>query len=129
MGVCVIETDTLRRLKAKHRKDIVAEVYSSFTDLPREFVETVRLVVGTTGGPSITKEIMMRLPDGCILVSTSSDQIEIEVKALAQLAGENRVEIEEGKTEYTFTVDGVAKTLTVLAEGYPINFYASESLP
>jgi S-adenosylhomocysteine hydrolase len=129
MGVCVIDIDPYKRLKATHRKDIVSEVYASFGDLPAPFLKMVRLVVGTTGWPVITGEIMKQLPNECILVSTSSDRDEIDMDALAELAGKNQKKIEEGKTEYTLGTAHKPTTLTVLADGYPINFYASESLP
>jgi hypothetical protein len=49
--------------------------------------------------------------------------------ALENRAGQNVKVIEEGNVGYVIEVDGQKKSLTVLADGYPINFYASESLP
>jgi S-adenosylhomocysteine hydrolase len=124
MGIGIVDTDHLRVLEAKHHKDYVSEAEYRFDELM--FRKPI-LVVGTTGGPSITKEVLAQLPDGCILVSTSSDQVEIAVECLASA---REIEtIEEGKTEYTIEEDGQIRKLTLLAEGYPINFYGSESLP
>lgn len=129
IGVLVVDNKELPYLRAKHRRDIVSNAYPEFSKVPDVLLENVRLVVGTTGRTSVTKDVMEKLPDGCILASTSSDQKEIDLKALTDLAGTDIKVIEEGNTEYSFVVEGRRKTLTVLAEGYPINFYAAESLP
>lgn len=127
MGVSVVDFNEIKHLKALHRKDIVSEAAATFAEL--QFGDEATLVVGTTGECSIKKEILTALRDGCILASTSSDRVEIEMDALKEMAGDNVRPIEEGKTEYRISVEGNEKTVTVLADGYPINFYGSESLP
>jgi S-adenosylhomocysteine hydrolase len=126
MGVSIVEIDDIKLMYAQHRKDIILEAKSSFSSL--RFQKEVSLVIGTTGRKSITKEILSKLPDGCILVSTSSDQIEIEIDALEKMS--NKIyKIEEGVTEYIIGKGRKRKKIILLAEGYPINFYGSDSLP
>jgi adenosylhomocysteinase len=128
MAVSVVDTVAAKVMEARHRRDFVSEAEMQFDKLL--FKKRADLVIGTTGKKtgSITRQILRRLPDGCIIVSTSSDQVEIDVKALDDMAVEKR-DIEEGKTIYRIRSGSRFKTLTLLAEGYPINFYGSESLP
>ena len=76
------------------------------------------------------KAVIQKIPDGAILVSTSSDQVEIDLEALKKLSRGRCKEVDLGKHEYTIG-DGRwgTKKIIVLAEGYPINFYGSESVP
>jgi S-adenosylhomocysteine hydrolase len=128
MTVSVVENRDMAILQARHRKSIVAEVERNFTDL--RFGAGALLIVGTTGRKSIVESVLVKLRDGAILVSTSSDRQEIEMDVLERLANGRFHEIELGKQEYTIDSEGGGtKKITVLAEGYPINFYGSESLP
>jgi S-adenosylhomocysteine hydrolase len=128
MTVSVVDDKDLAVLRALHRKAIVAEAEKKFQDL--RFGDRALLVVGTTGNLSIDESVLKKLPDGAVLVSTSSDRVEIAVDVLERLAGERFREVELGKHEYTIdTAEGGTKKLFLLAEGYPINFYGSESLP
>lgn len=128
MGVSVVVIDNEHLLKAQHRKDVVVEAKRAFEEL--RFKDRAAIVVGTSGRPATISETVLRaLPNGCILVSTSSDRIEIDIEALERLSGSEGFSVEEGKTEYVLNIDGARKVLTILAEGYPINFYGSESLP
>ncbi|MGH8092274.1 MAG: hypothetical protein ACREIF_02210 [Chthoniobacterales bacterium] len=126
MTVSVIETNELRLLQAKHRKSIVAEAAASFDQLK---FKRPKLVVGTTGRTSITREMLYALEGDAVLVSTSSDQVEIDLVALDSMADGPSVELEEGKRLYNVKWAEGRKQLTLLAEGYPINFYGSESVP
>jgi S-adenosylhomocysteine hydrolase len=126
MTVSVIEQKELRLLEARHRKTVVAEAVQSFGDL--EF-KRPKLVVGTTGRTSITREILEGLHGDVVLVSTSSDQVEIDLFALDELSGGKSVEVEEGKRIFRIPGPCGEKQVTLLAEGYPINFYGSESVP
>lgn len=118
------------------------------------------LVVGCTGGsekegktlPTIDKEVISHLQHGCILVSASSDQVEIDTNCLKEFSKENfesmyieeiipsekpeREEVYQGKirrlkigTKYTLTLMRPSRVLYLLADGYPINFYSAESVP
>jgi S-adenosylhomocysteine hydrolase len=126
MTVSVLETDDLRLLEARHRKTVVAEAANSFDKL--EF-RRPNLVVGTTGKQSIGRAVLQGLEGDTVLVSTSSDQVEIDLAALTEMAGGKSVEVEEGKRLFKVPGPRFAKMITLLAEGYPINFYGSESVP
>jgi S-adenosylhomocysteine hydrolase len=128
MAISVVDDKAVKVMEARHRRDFVSEAESHFAKL--RFKDRAVLVVGTTGSKmgSITRQILRALPDGCIVVSTSSDQVEIDINALEGMAVDKH-EIEEGKTIYRIRVGSRFKDLTLLAEGYPINFYGSESLP
>jgi S-adenosylhomocysteine hydrolase len=127
MGVSVVDIDAAKLLKALHRKDIVSEAVESFDKLI--LGKKAKLFVGTTGETSMNDQILTSLPNDCILVSTSSDREEIDMDWFIKTAGDQGKNIEEGKTEYHVSVNGEMRTYTVLADGYPINFYGSESLP
>lgn len=132
MGVSVVDNDPQKLVLANHRKDIVTEAARSYSKLTQK-AETI-LVVGTTGGgasgrPSVSARLMAQFPDKTILVSTSSDRTEFDVEGLKRMAGNAGERIEEGNTLYRFTSDGTRKSLFLLAEGYPINFYGSDSVP
>lgn len=128
MAVSVVDNDPtgIRIMEAIHSRDFVAEAASTFSKL--EFKNHAILAVGTTGRTSITRDVLRALRPGCVIVSTSSDRIEVDFAALDEMAGSGR-EIEEGKTLYKLKIGKRRKPLTVLAKGYPINFYGSESVP
>jgi S-adenosylhomocysteine hydrolase len=127
MGVSIVDNDALKVMEARHRRDFVTEAHLSFSKL--SFRDEAVLVVGTTGEQSISRDVLKQLPRGCVIVSTSSDRVEIDMDALKQMSGSRLREIEEGKTVYSIQVKTGRRSLTLLAEGYPINFYGSESLP
>lgn len=120
------------------------------------------LVVGCTGGyeekgetlPTIDKDIISQLQHGCILVSASSDQVEIDLNSLREFSQGNTtnmyideivsseslksedVKLYQGKiwrlkigTEFNLTLLRPSRNLRLLADGYPINFYSVESVP
>jgi len=127
MAVSIVDKTSDKILHARHRRDCVAEAESSFSQLA--FKDRAVLVVGTTGEQSISETIVRQLPNECVIVSTSSDRVEIDVAALERLAEGRIHEIEEGKQIFSIRVGGKTKVLTLLAEAFPINFYGSESLP
>jgi adenosylhomocysteinase len=124
MSVSVVEDHDLPLLRARHRRSIVVEAHRTFQELRFRQPD---LIVGTTGKTSITRSVLSALERDTVLVSTSSDQIEIDIGALNELA--KPCEIEEGKTKYLITSAGGEIAVILLAEGYPINFYGSESVP
>ncbi|MEY2519415.1 MAG: adenosylhomocysteinase [Verrucomicrobiota bacterium] len=126
MAVSVVDPDLAALLRARHKRSIVAEAQLKFEDLQ---FRSPALIVGTTGTNSITGPILRQLGADAILVSTSSDRVEIDIAALEQLAGERITQVVEGKTTYDIGTKDQPRQITLLAEGYPINFYGSESLP
>jgi adenosylhomocysteinase len=125
MTVSVVEDHDLPLLRARHRRSIVAEAHKTFDELSFRRPD---LIVGTTGTTSVTRQVIQALERDTILVSTSSDQIEIDLTALKELSTRS-CEIEEGKTKYIIASEDGEIALILIAEGYPINFYGSESVP
>jgi S-adenosylhomocysteine hydrolase len=74
------------------------------------------LVVGATGGPSIGPDLMASLPDGAIVASASSRQIEIDV---AWLRERPSVPVAEGVEAFAMA-DG--RRLMLVNDGFPANF-------
>ena len=122
------------------------------------------LIVGCTGGKkeddkaTIDGHVISSLQYGCILVSASSDQVEIDVEWLNRYSQGNieNIYVEEiiqetqkepsGEDELVsalvrrikvgskYKLTMLRKTqsppeIILLADGYPINFYSSESVP
>lgn len=161
MSVDVCEVNPKKRLLAKFDNFNVKSDIRQFAE--REWY----LVIGSTGGktesgkesPMIDEEVISLLPHGCILLSTSSDQIEIDVQALKRLSQGNVEDIyleeiaqrKKAKTKkgyayvnaelrqkirigakYKLTLlrgKKIPPELILLADGYPINFYSSDSVP
>jgi S-adenosylhomocysteine hydrolase len=143
MQVDICETKLRRKILAK------LDNFNTKSSI-NEFAEkNWYLVIGCTGGkekngkeiPTIDEEVISSFPHGCILVSASSDQIEIDVECLNRLSEGNKEDIFldeslQGKikigTKYKLTQLRRAFSppeIILLADGYPINFYRSESVP
>ena len=117
-------------------KKYAALVKSRYAELTPERVAECDLVLGMTGSTSIALETLSRLKPGAIIGSTSSRQIEIDMEALQGLAMEARpigpiepvaLAIPLAR-EFHIATPGSAKSLTVLFDGYPLNF-SGRSLP
>jgi len=100
-----------------------------------DLVEGATLIIGTTGGteegdklsPTISGNVLRKLSDGAILVSASSDQIEIDLRELKAMARASRV---EGLgTWYTVECDRRDEKYLVIGDGYPINFFRGQGIP
>jgi len=97
-----------------------------------EIIGDCMLIIGTTGETSIGRREISFLSHGSILVSSSSDQVEIDVEELENLKITKEDIFSTQTTQkvgtlYTLRPD--SKQITLLADGYPINFYYSESVP
>jgi len=95
------------------------------------------LVLGTTGSTSIGPEVISSLKNGTLLGSTSSRQIEVDLEYLGRdpLKPEEVIEPKApcvmaipAARRYTIAQRHGSKTVTVLYDGYPINFWGT-SLP
>jgi S-adenosylhomocysteine hydrolase len=126
MTVSVVEPKLEALLRARHRRAIVSEAEERFDRLR---FRDPSLIVGTTGRNSVTREVLSQIKHDTILVSTSSDRVEIDVGALEELASGGWRPVADGKTIYIVGESASRREITLLAEGYPINFYGSESLP
>ena len=64
------------------------------------------------------------------LVSASSDRWEFAVTELDNLSSQNKDIVEGGRRIGTaYLLRGTKKTVNLLADGTPINFWSSESMP
>lgn len=133
MKVYVVEKSSEALLDASNDKFVVKA-------LPPNEIKTIigecMLIVGATGAQSIGRSEITLLKHGAILVSASSDRDEINVEELESLMGkkENKEDLLSSRdgqkvgTAYTLELLNSKKVL-LLADGYPINFYYSESVP
>jgi len=104
---------------------------------PQGLIEESILVIGATGRKyAIGKREISLLKHNAILVSASSDRDEIDVKELELLAGDkgNMQEVfsmrDEQKIGTRYTLARLnSRSVLLLADGYPVNFYGSESVP
>ena len=94
------------------------------------------LVIGTTGATSIGLQVLDRVKHTTILASTSSRQIEIDVRALSDKARRAHsigpqqpsvMGIPAGR-RFDYLLRGGSKSAFLLYDGYPVNF-SGRSLP
>ena len=129
MRVIVAELrDATKLQEARDAEDFVEKAVSRIT---RRTVQDCSLIVGTTGTQTIKKRIIGYARDGAVLVSASSDRKEVDVYALEDWRKkEIPIEIDGTVigTRFKLTIQN-EKEIVLLANGYPINFFASESVP
>ena len=115
--VIVTEVDPLRALEA---------AMDGFQVLPMDkAAELGDIFCTATGDKSvITRDHFLRMKDGAILANTGHFNVEIEIPALRQLAGETRMAREFVEE---FDLDG--KKLYLIAEGRLVNLSAAEGHP
>ncbi len=83
-------------------------------------LDRVSIVIGASGGCSITSELIDRLSDRTILVSASSKKVEIDLDYLRQQA--KSTEFIHPHVEAYHLCD---RTLYLVNQGYPVNFIGS----
>ena len=119
MTVAVAEPDPVRRLYSR-LSPFVAQDFAT----ARECAGHAHMIVGTSGTTVLSGAELESLDAGVYLVSASSDQVEFDV---AYLRSRSATSHRAGAIE-EFSLPG-GKTLNLIAEGYPINFYGAESVP
>lgn len=109
---------------------------NAFPELTPELLSSCDLIVGTTGATSIGLHVLDKVKHDAILVSTSSRQVEIDVRALSGRAktertlgspGPSVMRIPAGR-QFNYISGRQSKSVFVLYDGYPVNF-SGESLP
>ena len=91
---------------------------------PNDIARECKLIVGATGTTSIGREMIFAMQHGTYLASASSRQIEIDIQALANASRRSTTKARVGRS-YELTN---GKTIHLLAEGYPVNFYGADSV-
>jgi adenosylhomocysteinase len=91
------------------------------------------IVIGATGKTSIGEQEILALEHDSLLVSASSDQLEIGTRELRYLSvdpkGTLLTDVRSGeKVGDVFKISENRNDITLLAEGYPINFWNTESM-
>ncbi len=87
-----------------------------------EALAQAQLVVGATGRPSITAEVLDRLPHDAIVASASSRQLEIDVAHLRRHPGARVCEGVEAFRLPDPERPGCWKRLLLANDGFPVNF-------
>ncbi len=122
--VTVFDEAAARQLEAGHEGFQVA-------DTLRNAVSHKKLVIGASGNRTVDAGAIAVLSHDCYVVSASSEQYEIDVDELNQ----QRISMSDLKddvgtpigTSYVLPSDG--RTVHLIANGYPVNFWGSESMP
>jgi adenosylhomocysteinase len=93
---------------------------------PMKFAGEAYIVIGTTGTQSVTSDMIDHMKNGTVIASTSSDQVEIDIEYLKQIAEER---YEEGLGTH-FSKKGERTECTLLlADGFPVNFFSGSGIP
>lgn len=127
--VKIFDSDPDKRSKAKDDGYVVGDTV----------VELIKgehglIIIGATGTTSIGPQEILAMDHGTILVSASSDQREIGVQELKYLStDQNGTPLSDPVTGeiigHIYRIGQTDNEITLLAEGYPINFWNTESMP
>jgi adenosylhomocysteinase len=121
MNVSVFDPDPLRQQSARDR---TFNVERNSIDL----VKDKYMVIGCSGVTSIGRDEILNLKNGTYLVSATSDRREIGFEELESLSTEVTRWIVDNKAIGTiYSIQD--NEIRLVADGYPINFWFSESMP
>lgn len=124
--ITVYDPDPMRRTEARNNAAIAeSEAYLAVRD---KF-----LVIGSSGETSIDKREILSLKHKTYLVSTSSDQIEINIPVLEDLSKPETEPLKNPNNDNMIGRSYVIRErdieVRLLADGYPVNFWCSDSIP
>jgi S-adenosylhomocysteine hydrolase len=107
---------------------------SSRVNIVRNLMDGIKnkeLIIGATGETSIGKHELLSVEHNAYLVSASSDQKEIGLDELEALSQEKEEIIlnDRKKIGTAYHLRTTQRKINLIADGYPINFWASESMP
>ncbi|MBC8521124.1 MAG: hypothetical protein H8D26_03930 [Methanomicrobia archaeon] len=128
MGIrmTVYDRESARRIDAQNN-GCTAELE------PYNAVKDKFLVIGCSGETSIGSKEILSLKHKAYLVSASSDQMEIDIPALGDLSKKEKQPLKnlnDNKIIGTsYVIRGKDYEVRLLADGYPVNFWCSESMP
>jgi S-adenosylhomocysteine hydrolase len=124
--VTVFDSNENRRLSANQKGFLTAQTSA-------EAVSDADIVIGCSGTRSITRDEIARMKHGCILVSASSELKEIAVEELEKLSKTSVNKPfrnpKRKKVGTIYIMRQKCKTIILLADGYPINFWGMNSMP
>lgn len=122
--VTVHDSDKSKLLKAANQgfrteRDLINGVDGKF------------LIIGATGETSVDREAILSVDHNAYLVSASSEQWEFSILELEALSSRKTdiTDSNEVKVGTRYEIKGTDKYVNLLADGYPINFWGTESLP
>ena len=121
--VTVYDPESKKRIEARDKGlDVVSESYNAVKD---KF-----LVIGCSGDTSINLKEILQLQHKAYLVSASSDQVEINVPELRNLSREIKpLKIDDKIIGTSYILREKDTEIRLIADGYPVNFWYSESMP
>jgi len=105
-------------------KSLIARLSGFDTKSIPDLVKESDLIIGATGRKSIGRAEILDLKNNAVLASASSKRVEIDIEELESLC------IERNPTEIgTYYELANGNKVLLLANGFPINFFSSESVP
>ncbi len=123
MIVTVFDIDSTALLEARNEGFITESILTNA-------VNDKFLIVGATGQTSIGRAELLNMEHNTYLVSASSDQREIGLIELEFLAQDkNDIKVNDKKIGTKYIIRATDKVINLLADGFPINFWASNSMP
>jgi len=124
-NVTVYEPDKEKALVAQQEGGI------NLAESPKEAASGKHYIIGASGRQSVDADVISSLRQDCYLMSASSEQYEIDLGELHRLAQqEHPLSGEDDSpigTDFMLAPDG--RTVHVLANGYPVNFWGMSSMP
>lgn len=123
MNVEVYDKDATKSLGVR------SECGFSVSKLPDAASEKA-LIIGATGNTSLSRDDFLKMRHNTYLVSASSDQKEIGIAELEAMSSGKEDLLSYGRKIGTrYIMRGNEKYINLLGDGYPINFWADESMP
>jgi len=97
-----------------------------------EAIKDADVIFGVTGHSSVTADHVPHLKHGVVLVSVSSNDTEFDKLGLTRMAGtptpvyrDGALHTEANRIGLRYTVPPIGKSITLLADGFPVNFWGS----
>lgn len=123
MGVIVYVADT------SQSKGLAAREAGFQTGTIENLIKDCRIIIGTTGKQSVGEKELEKIKNGAILISASSDQIEIDIDHLKIMAKKAKYHEKFGTKFIVEKSLSVEETYILLADGFPINFFFASGIP
>lgn len=98
----------------------------------RDVAKDKDFVIGASGYNAINSEVISIISHGTYLISASSEQYEIDLDELKRRTSKDPEPLfnySQNRIGTTFCISPKEKKIFLLADGYPINFWGSESMP